>query len=111
MALSVTSSIPAPGVELWVYDNLDTADTSPTVIKSGSFSTLSGFIQVVGTFGGATVKLQGSNDGTNWIDLTDPLGTTIGIDAAGGKEFSTAALYIRPLAVSGTGDVYITLRS
>ena len=57
--------------------------------------------------------LQGSNDNTNWVNLTDTFGSTIQISSAGGKEFSTGALYIRPLVTGGSGDdidVSISLR-
>ena len=36
MALTVTRTSSTPGVEVWLYDNLDTADTSPTPIRAGS---------------------------------------------------------------------------
>lgn len=113
MALTVTPSVPVAGIQVWTYDNLDTADTSPSTITSGGTSTIVGSIQAEGTFGGGTVKLQGSNDGTNWVDLDDTQGTAIGITAAGAAEFSTAMVYLRPLITGGTGDdvnVTIALR-
>jgi hypothetical protein len=113
MALAVTLSRPIPGLGLWTYDNLDTADSAPEAIQAGGYLTVIGSIQAVGTFGGGTVKLQGSNDGTNWADLNDTSGTAIGLTADGAAEFSTAMQYIRPLVTGGTGDdidVFIALR-
>lgn len=113
MALVITSSQPAPSCWVWEYNNLDTADTAPSQITAGGTQPALGFIQAVGTFGGGTVKLQGSNDGSNWIDLEDPQGDAIAITADGGSEFSTSAVYIRPLVTGGTGDdldVFISLR-
>lgn len=113
MALTVTPSTPKSGVVLYTYDNLDTADSSPTALELTGTAPALGFIQAVGTFGGGTVKLQGSNDNTNWVDLNDVTGTAIGLTAAGGAEFTTSALYIRPIITGGTGDdvdVYISLR-
>ena len=113
MALTFTPSIPAPGVELYTYDNLDSSDTLPPVITPGDSISVLGSIQAVGTFGGGTVVLQGSNDGTNWVNLTDTQGTAIGLTAAGGAEFSSAFLSFRPLITGGSGDdvdVFIVLR-
>jgi hypothetical protein len=113
MALSFTSTIPVSGVALYTYDNLDTADTSPTVINPGGTEPIAGSMQVIGTFGGGTVKLQGSNNGANWVDLKDSYGTAIGLTSAGGVEFSTSFLYLRPLVTGGSSDdvdVFIVTR-
>jgi hypothetical protein len=70
-------------------------------------------MQVTGTFGGGSVALQGSNDGTNWVALKDLAGAVIAITAAGGVDFSVSCVYIRPLITGGTGndvDVTIALR-
>jgi P pilus assembly chaperone PapD len=61
-------------------------------------------VQVTGTFGGATIALQVSNDGTNYATLKDGTGTTITFTSAGMAEFSTAALYIKPSSSGGTAD-------
>ena len=113
MALVFSASAPVSGCDLYTYDNLDTADTAPTTILSSGTAPVVGSIQVIGTFGGASVALQGSNDGTNWVGLGDRAGTAIAITAAGGSEFSTSFVYLRPLATGGTGDdldVFIALR-
>ena len=121
MALAVTTLKINEGFILTTYDNLDTLDTAPDPIAVGSDFVMSsgsglvhGTIQAVGTFGSGTVKLQMSNDGTNWVDMKDINNTAIGITAAGASEFNTAARYIRPLITGGTGDdvdVFITTRS
>lgn len=60
--------------------------------------------QVIGTFGGATVKLQGSNDRTNWFDLTKKGGTsTASVTAAGGFAVNEMPAYVRPVTSGGTG--------
>ena len=54
-----------------------------------------------------------SYDRVNWVGLSDRSGVVIAITAAGGSEFSTSYLYLRPLATGGTGDdldVFISLR-
>lgn len=73
-----------------------------------------GAVQFAGTFGSATVKLQVSNDNTTFTDLKDKAGNDISVTAAGFREFSTAALFIRPAISGGTGDsvnVIVSLRS
>lgn len=51
-------------------------------------------------FNGATITMQGSNDGTNWFTLTDPLGNAIALTASGGKQITEISRYIRP-SISG----------
>jgi hypothetical protein len=85
------------------WTDYSTADTS-TPIKVQNMQGLAGSVQVTGTFGGATITLQGSNDGTNFVTLKDSAGTAISVTAAGMAEFSTAALYLKPTSTGGTAD-------
>lgn len=67
-------------------------------------------VQVTGTFGSATVVLEGSWDGTNYVTLKDTAGNDVSLTAAGAAEFSTTAKLIRPAASGGTSqDVDITI--
>ena len=71
-----------------------------------------GSIQATGTFAGASVTIQGSNDGVNWFGLTDETGTAIAISADGLKMFLPRTWQIRPFTSGGAGtdvDVYILL--
>jgi len=61
-------------------------------------------VQVSGTIGGATVALQGSNDGVTYTTLKDTAGSPLSFAAAGYAEFSSAAAFIKPLISGGTGD-------
>lgn len=113
MALTYDVDQAGPSVFVYSYNELKTSDTSPNRISPGGTQSLAGSIQALGTFGGATVKLQGSNDGSNWVDLEDLQGDAIGLTAAGAAEFSTSMAYLRPLATGGTSDdldVYVCLR-
>jgi hypothetical protein len=96
------SSIVA-GIEIITWTNLSTADTATSIIPMGAAGAI-GAMMVTGTFGGATITLQGSNDGTNFYAITDPSGNDIAVTAAGLVEFSTAAAYIRPSSAGGTAD-------
>ena len=61
-------------------------------------------IQFTGTFGvGGTIVLEGSNDGTNYVSLTDPQGNAISKTAAGIEAVMELTRYIRPRVTAGDG--------
>jgi hypothetical protein len=60
-------------------------------------------IQVTGTFGGATVNIEGSNNGTNWSLLTDPQGNNIALTSAKIEQVMEITRYIRPSVSGGSG--------
>jgi hypothetical protein len=80
------------GVPRLVWSGAATGDTINPFTVSQQYG-LAASVQAVGTFGGATVKLQVSNDGTNWVDAT-----------TGYFELSLSAAYIKPVITGGTGD-------
>lgn len=59
-------------------------------------------VQMVGTWNGATVSVQGSNDGTNWAALTDGLGNSLALTADGIKQVCEITRYIRAKVTSGS---------
>jgi hypothetical protein len=85
------------------WTDYSTADTA-TPVKLINQEGLAGSVQVTGTFGSATITLQVSNDGTNFVTLKDSAGADISLTAAGMREFSTAALYLKPTSSGGTSD-------
>lgn len=96
----------------WIWDNLATGDTIVSAGIPGQ-AAVAGSIQFTGTFGGATVKLQVSNDNSTYFDMKDLLGNAITATSAGYFEFTTAGVYLRPAISGGTGDavdVTISLR-
>lgn len=67
-------------------------------------------VQVEGTFGAATVVLEGSNDGTNWHTLRDPTGAALSFTTAGLKAVMETTLHVRPKSTGGTASsVTVTL--
>lgn len=58
-----------------------------------------------GTWGGATLTIQGSNDGTNWFTLSNAAGATgATFTADGGKSIIELPRYVRPnLTTPGAG--------
>ena len=91
------------GVPRLVWSGAATGDTINPFTVSQQYG-LAASVQAVGTFGGATVKLQVSNDGTNWADAKDVLGDVVTMTATGYFELSLSAAYIKPVITGGTGD-------
>lgn len=61
-------------------------------------------IQFTGTFGaGGTIVFEGSNDGTNYVTLTDPQGNAISKTAAGLEQSEEVTRYVRPRVTAGDG--------
>lgn len=96
-ALSVVSEVARV-----IWTPITSADTA-TAYTIGGFGGELASVQVTGTFGGTTVTLQGSNDGTNYATLKDRSGTAISLSAAGVVDLSTAVLYIKPVCTGGAG--------
>jgi len=61
-------------------------------------------VSVDGTFGGATITIQGSNDGTNWYTLNNAQGTALTFTAAGMKQIVEVPYFTRPLLTGGAGS-------
>lgn len=60
-------------------------------------------IQFNGTFNGATVVLEGSNDGTNYFTLTDAAGTATSYTSKALKQVTERPLFVRPNANTSVG--------
>ena len=93
-----------------VWETVTNAD-APSAFELGFQMGLAGSLQMVGTPDSATVVLQGSNDGTNFVTLNDVNGNAVSLTAAGAAEFSTAMRYIKPSASGGgaSQDIDVTL--
>jgi hypothetical protein len=71
-------------------------------------------VQMVGTWDGATISMQGSNDGTTWFELNAVQNFTTAIsstaDATPGiQQIGENTLWVRPLEASGSGSVVVTV--
>jgi len=94
------------------WADIVTADTL-TAFPVAAQAAVAGAVQFGGTFGGATIGLQVSNDGVTYFDMKDLGGTVISATAAALFEFTTAAMYIRPVIAGGAAnavDVTVVLR-
>lgn len=69
-------------------------------------------LHVFGTFGGAIVTIEGSNEDTpaNPAGLTDPTQTAISISANAIKQVLENPLFIRPKITGGDGTTALTAR-
>lgn len=95
-------------VYLATWTAMGNADTGTSVpISSASDRS----VQVEGTFGGATVTIQGSNDGTNYQTLTDPQGNALTWTSANRLEqIEEITRYVRAITSGGTGtSVTVTM--
>ena len=63
-------------------------------------------VSVTGTFGsGGSISMEGSNDGTNWLPMTDPQGNALVFTSARLEMLQENPLYIRPKLDGGTGTI------
>lgn len=89
----------------WTLGNADTG------IASNISRWADRTVHVTGTFGGATVTIQGSNDNTNWVTLNDTNGAALTFTAAGMKIMAENPSYTRAITSGGAGTtVVVTIR-
>lgn len=61
-------------------------------------------VQIAGTFGGATVVVQGSLDDTNYLPLHDMAGNALSFTAAGIASIAEATPYLKVVATGGAAQ-------
>lgn len=100
----VLSSVASPdGVPVVTWTGIAPGDTcDPYVLKGQRGLALS--IQVSGTFGGATIAVQHSNDNTSYLTMSDIVGAAANTASSSIFEATTSAVYVRPLITGGTGS-------
>ena len=102
---------------IWVITSTDTAGAGVKIPGAADRT-----VQFLGTWGGATIQLEGSlketpdeTTGTDWFPLTDPQGNAISKSADGGEAVIENVLWVRPRATTaGSGasvTVYLLSRS
>lgn len=99
---------PDDGVLMLLWEGVVTGDTIHMHQVEGTAGAIAN-VQVTGTFGGATVSFAGSNDGVNFVVLKDLSDAAIALTSPGMVDFSTAALFVKPIISGGSGnDVDVT---
>jgi len=105
---NTTDSDNANSIYLW--ETLTSANANGTKLRLTGFAS-DIIVQAVGTFGSATVTMQGSLDGTTWVTLKDPGGANVSFTAAGGAAIRDKWKWVRPSTAGGDGtqdiDVYL----
>lgn len=112
MATISPDTVSTDNVPMVSWTGVSTADTMTEYKVRGPAGEFAS-VQLTGTWGSATVVLQGSNDATTWFTLKDVAGSSISATANAYFEFKTAAKFIKPSSSGGTGDnvdVKVTLR-
>jgi len=66
-------------------------------------------VQVAGAFGGASVRIEGSNNGVDWAVLTDPQGNDLVISASKIEMITEATAHVRPVVVGGSGTTALSV--
>jgi len=91
-----------------LWTPLTTANASGTPVSAIEHADRSA--QASGIFGvGGTVTIEGSNDGVNFVPLTDPQGNPIAITVAKVEQISEITQFIRPVLTGGDGTTSITV--
>lgn len=106
-AITVTNLKTRLPAKIVVWDAILSGDTG-TPLEAVDYPDKT--IQVEGTFDGATLPMQGSNDGTNWRPLTDGQGNAIAFTGGGIELPAENPRYIRPGApTSATGNTALVV--
>lgn len=92
---------------LYTWTPLTSANADGSAITAHEYGDRT--VQITGTFDGATVTLQGSNDGTNWVALTDPQGNGIAKTAAALESVMETPRFTRVITTGGAGSQSITV--
>ena len=88
--------------DVFTWASVTESDTFASVRVEGPVYAAT--VQFSGTFGGATVVMQGSNDDSTFLALDDVEDIAISHTAAGGSELRHAWPYMRPSASGGTSQ-------
>lgn len=104
---TITNTVTAPvshgdNMHLVTWAAMGIADTGDAIELYGATHRS---VQVDGTFGGATVVIEGSNDGTTYYTLRDPQGNALSFTTANLKAILETTRWIRPKTSGGSGTV------
>lgn len=96
-----------------IWSGVAPGDTLDALVLKQQYG-LAASVQAVGTFGGATITMQVSNDGTNWANVSDVSSVPVVMTTATQYyEMSLSSAYIRGVIAGGSGsdiDVILVLR-
>lgn len=99
------------GVSVYSWTDVTETDTCEA-LNPQALQGLAGAFEALGTFGGATVVLQGAV-ASSFTTLKDTAGANVSLTAAGMRDFSTSAVKVRPSASGGSSQsltFYLAIR-
>jgi len=99
---------PSISVSAWKWVGLNQTDAQGAPLSISGLTDRS--VSITGTFGGATVVIEGSNDGTNYFTLNDLQASAISKTSAALEGIAEIAKFIRPrisAGASGTTNVNV----
>jgi hypothetical protein len=109
MAANVPTESRRRGTVLYTWSAVIAADTASAIEAEAWAADRS--VQIEGTFNGATVAIQGSNDGTTYQTLTDPQGNPISkASSLPIEQITEITRYIKPLISGGGGSQSLTIK-
>ena len=102
-------------VEHTIWETLTETDTDGDAYTNPQAADVS--VEAIGTFGGATISLEGSNvlspGASDWVAVHDVAGTAIAFTEAGCALVAENMLHLRPSVSGGSGtdvDVHLIAR-
>ena len=106
--IAATRNEALPNYHLVTWETLTQTDTDGAGVRLMGNGDRT--VQVLGTFDSATIAIQGSVDGSNWVTLQDLEGNALTFTAAGIKGILESPPFIRPLLSGGTtSDIDVLL--
>lgn len=107
--MPLTSGMTNSGITVVTWTALGVGATGATA-ETGMISDRT--VSISGTFGGGTVAIQGSNDGTTWFTLNDFLGVDLtGLAANTMALVAENPRYMRPIVTGGAGTALTVILS
>ena len=98
--IAATFTDVGPNAKMVTWTGLATNDTGQPV-ELPEFGDRT--VTVEGTFGGATIVFNGSNDGVGYYNCTDPQGTAFSKAVAAMEVIEEAPRFVRPEVTGGAG--------
>lgn len=106
-AYTITKETTSPNTWIVSWTGLLNGDDGQPLKMPGSSDRS---FQVLGTFGaGGTIVIEGSNDATNYVTLTDPQGNTISKTSAAIEQVQEVTALTRPRVTAGDGTTSLSV--
>lgn len=101
------TSAPQKRVAKSVWSGVVEATTAGDAVSFARYDKVT--VEVVGTFGGASVQMKGSNDGSNYQTMTTEGSQPMTFTAEGVKIAYEAPLFLKPVIANGSGPTSLTV--